>query len=129
VGGATSAPIAARSALRVGDEFRIGVDGRRLTTIRIGEKDTLATVVAAINRAIGAAGKAEIVREEGAERIKISPRGASALRIEPGAAGRDALAGLGLAQGIVATSAAGRGALKTYGLGLIASDLRLDGKD
>jgi hypothetical protein len=127
--GATSAPIAARSALRVGDEFRIGVEGRRLTTIRIGENDNLAALVTAINRAVGSAGKAEIVREDGVERIKISPRSNNALRIEAGPEGRDALSALGLAQGVIATNAAGRGALKTYGLGLIAAELKIDSKE
>lgn len=129
VGAATSAPIVTRSALRAGDEFRIGAEGRRLTTIRIGEKDTLASLVTTINRAVGAAGKAEIVREDGLERIKISPRAGAALRLEAGREGRDALSALGLAQGIVSTNSAGRGALKTYGLGLIAADLKIDSKD
>jgi hypothetical protein len=113
-----------RSALRAGDEFRIGVDGRRLTTIRITEKDTLATLVSTINRAIGSAGRAVIVKEEGIERIKITPRAGQAIRLDGGAASRDALPALGLSQGIIAESAAGRGALKTYGLGLVG--LKLD---
>ena len=116
--------LTARSALRAGDEFKIGVDGRRLTTVRIGEKDTLATLLVSINRAIGAAGRAEIVKENGVERIKIAPRNGQAIRIESGRAERDALAALGLTQGIVATNDAGRGALKTYGLGLVG--LKLD---
>ena len=116
--------LTARSALRAGDEFKIGVDGRRLTTVRITEKDTLATLLVSINRAIGAAGRAEIVKENGVERIKIAPRNGQAIRIESGRAERDALAALGLTQGIVATNDAGRGALKTYGLGLVG--LKLD---
>jgi hypothetical protein len=99
-----------RSALRVGDEFRIGADGRRLTTIRIGEKDTMATLVTAINRAVGSVGRAEIVKENGVERIKITPRNGQAIRIDSGRSDRDALPGLGLTQGIVATTDAGRGA-------------------
>ncbi|MEZ5961365.1 MAG: hypothetical protein R3C30_13215 [Hyphomonadaceae bacterium] len=113
-----------RSALRPGDEFRIGADGRRLTTIRIGEKDTLATLVATINRAIGSSGRATIVKEDGIERIKITPRTGQAIRLDSGAATRDALPGLGLSQGIIAETAAGRGALRTYGLGLVG--LKLD---
>ena len=104
--------------MRVGDEFQIGADGRRLTTIRITEKDTLASLVASINRAIGSSGKAEIVKEDGVERIKITPRSGKAVRIDAGRADKDALPGLGLTQGVVATVDAGRGGLKTYGLGL-----------
>ena len=110
--------------LRVGDEFRIGADGRRLTTIRFGEKDTLASLVTTISRAIGSVGRAEIVKENGVERIKITPRNGKAIRIDSGRSDRDALPGLGLTQGIVATTDAGRGALKTYGLGLVG--LKLD---
>jgi len=112
-----------RSALRVGDEFRIGVDGRRLTTIRIGEKDTLASLVTSINRAIGSSGRATIVKEDGVERIKITPRAGQAIRLDGGAATKDALPALGLSQGIISETNAGRGALKTYGLGLIGLSL------
>jgi len=113
-----------RSALRPGDEFRIGAEGRRLNTISIGEKDTLATLVATINRAIGSSGRAAIVKEDGIERIKITPRTGQAIRLDSGAATKDALPALGLSQGIIAETNAGRGALKTYGLGLVG--LKLD---
>jgi hypothetical protein len=118
-----------RSALRVGDEFRIGGDGGRLSTIKISAADTLSSLVAAINRAIAGAGRAELVRENGAERISITARDGNALRLEPGRDGRDALGGLGLTQGIVAANRAGRGSLKSYGLGLIAAELKLDSKE
>lgn len=121
-----SNPILTRSALRAGDEFRIGVEGRRLVTIQIGEKDTLSTLAATINRAIAGVGRAEIVRENDVERIKITPRGEGAIRIDAGREGRNALSALGFAQGIVSVNGTGRAALKTYGLGLIAADLKLD---
>ncbi len=123
-----SAGLVNRSALRVGDEFKIGADGRRATAIRIGENDTLASLVSAINSAVGSAGRAEIIRENGAERIKISAHSGKAVRIGAGRAGRDALPALGLGEGIVATNVAGRGGLKTFGLSLIAADLKLDSK-
>jgi hypothetical protein len=113
-----------RSALRVGDEFKIGAEGRRAVTIRIGEKDTLASLATTINRAIASAGRAEIVKENGVERIKITPRSGQAIRVDVGRTDRDALPALGLTQGIIAESDAGRGALKTYGLGLVG--LKLD---
>ncbi|MBC7769691.1 MAG: hypothetical protein H7124_12995 [Phycisphaerales bacterium] len=123
-----SAALVSRSALRAGDELKIGADGRRLTTIRIGERDTLATLVAQINRAIGGTGRAELIRENGVERIKITPQDGKAIRVEAGREGREALGGLGLNPGVIASNAQARGALKTYGLGLIAADLRLDSK-
>lgn len=119
-----------RSGLRVGDEFQIGVDGRRLTTIKITDKDTLASLAATINRAISGAGKATIVKENGVERLEITPSSNKAVRIDAGREGKDALPALGLIQGIVANNETmGRGALKTYGLGLIESDLKLDTKE
>jgi hypothetical protein len=115
-----------RSALRAGDEFRIGVDGRLLTTIRVAASDTFNSFFAAISRAVSGGGRAEIVREDGVERIKITAREGQALRIEAGRDGRDALGALGLTPGLIATNAAKRGSLKSYGLGLIAADLKLD---
>lgn len=120
------APLVDRSALRVGDEFNIGEDGRRLTTIRIGATDSLAELAGAINRSLNGAGRAEIVRENGAERLKITARDGRALRIEAGRADHDALAGLGLNPGVVAVSQVGRGGLKAFGLGLIAEKLKID---
>ncbi len=124
-----SASLTERSALRVGDELRIGADGRRLTTIRITATDTLASLAATINRAIGSSGRAQIVREDGVERLKITPRDGQAVRIDAGREGRDALGALGLSPGIISTTDGGRGGVKTYGLGLIAADLKLDSKE
>jgi len=126
IAAADSSALVTRSALRVGDELKIGVDGRRLTTIRIGEKETLASLVNQINRAIGGAGRAEVVKADGVERIKITPLSGKAIRLESGRADRNALAGLGLSEGVIASSEQPRGGLATYGLGLIAADLRLD---
>jgi WD40 repeat protein len=117
--------LADRSALRVGDEFRIGADGRSLSTIKIAEKDTLSSLAGKIARSMGAAGRVKIVKEDGRERLEITPTDGRAVRIEAGREGKDALPGLGLGAGIIATNGAKRGALKNYGLGLIAADLKL----
>ena len=124
-----SAALTERSALRVGDELRIGAEGRRLTTLRITDTDTLASLAAKINRAIGASGRAQVVSENGVERLKITPRDGQAVRIDAGREGRDALGGLGLTPGIISTTDGGRGGVKTYGLGIIAADLKLDSKE
>jgi hypothetical protein len=123
-----SGALASRSALRVGDEFKIGVDGRRATTIKFDADDTLISLLAQINRAIGGAGRAELIRADGVERIKISARDTQAVRIEAGRAGRDALPALGFSAGIIASSSTGRGGLPVFGLGLAAADLKLDTK-
>ena len=122
----SSAPLVDRTALRVNDEFQIGVDGRRLTTIRIGAADTLSSLTIAINRAIGTAGRAQVVRKDGVERIEITAYDGKAVRVDAGRDGRNALPALGFAQGIVSKTNSGRGALKTYGLGLIAAELKID---
>ena len=118
-----SGSLTARSALRVDDEFKVGLDGRRLATIKIGASDTLQSLVGAINRAIGAGGRAEIVKEDGAERIAIKASAGKAVRLEAGREGRNALAGLGLTEGVIAVNTNARGALKTFGLGLVGLDL------
>jgi hypothetical protein len=125
IGAADSAPVIDRSALRAGDEFRIGVDGRRLTTIHFGANDTLSSLVTTINRAISAAGRAQIVKKDGVERIEITARDGQAVRIEAGRDGRNALPALGFAQGVITKSEAARGGLHTFGLGLIAAELKL----
>jgi hypothetical protein len=118
--------VTSRSALRDGDEFRIGADGRRLSTIRIEEGDTLSDLAVKVRSAIGSAGRVQIVRENGADRLKITARDGRALQLDAGREGRDALGALGLKQGIIAVNTTTRGSLKTYGLGLIAADLSLD---
>lgn len=124
-----SSALVSRSALREGDEFQIGAEGGRLVTIRIGAKDTLADLVNTINRAIAGAGRASIVREDGVERLRITPLAGRAVRLDAGREGRDGLAALGLGPGVVAVNAPGRGSVRTYGLGLIAADLKLDSKE
>ncbi len=97
----------------------------RLTTVRIGAGDTLAQLVASINRVIGASGRARVLKQDGAERIEVTAANGKALRLEAGPPGRDALAGLGLSPGVIARSAPG---MKAFGLGLINADLKLDDK-
>jgi hypothetical protein len=120
--------LVARSALRVGDEFSVGAEGRRATTIKIAAGDTLSSLAGAIGRAIGAAGRARIVKADGAERIELVAAEGRAVRLDAGRAGRDGLAALGLGPGLIAKNTGVRGALKNFGLGLIAADLKLDTK-
>lgn len=115
-----------RSALKAGDEFKIGAEGRLLTTIKIGDKETLNALAGKIQRAIGAAGRVKVVKQDGREHLEITPADGRAVRVEAGREGRDALAGLGLGAGLIAANTTSRGALKNFGLGLIAADLKLD---
>jgi len=126
VGATDSTAVVARSALRVGDEFQIGREGSLLTTIAVTAADTMSSLLARINRAIGGAGFAELVREDGADRIRIHAARGEAVRVAPGASGRDALAGLGFVNGVIAESNQGRGEKRVFGLGVIGGDLKLD---
>ncbi len=120
--------LVSRSALRVGDEFSVGAEGRRATTIKITAGDTLSSLAGAINRAIGASGRARIVKDSGAERIEIAAAEGRAVHLDAGRAGRDGLSALGLGPGLIAKNSGARGALKNFGLGLIGADLKLDTK-
>ena len=120
--------LVSRSALRVGDEFSIGAEGRRATTIRIEAETTFAALAGAINRAIGAAGRASIVKQDGSERLQISAAEGRAVRVDAGQPGRDALGALGLGPGLIARNTSARGALKNFGLSLVEADLKLDTK-
>jgi hypothetical protein len=71
-------------------------------------------------------GRAQIVKKDGAERIEVNARDGQAIRIEAGRNGRNALPALGFAEGVVTKSEAARGGLRTFGLGLIAAELKLD---
>ncbi len=120
--------IHSRSAVRIGDQFSIGAEGRLLTKITIGANDTLQSLVSRINRAIGGAGRVTIVKDKAGERIKLTANDGKAVRIDAGPSDRDALAGLGFGAGIVAKNAATRGSVRTFGLGLIESEMKLDTK-
>jgi hypothetical protein len=118
-------PLVQRSALREGDEFRIGIDGRRLSAIKITADETLTSLAAKITRAIAGAGRAKVVSEDGVERIVITPSAGKAIRVDPGREGHDALDALGFKQGVIATNAEGFKGVKSYGLGLLAADFDL----
>ncbi|HVZ99013.1 MAG TPA: hypothetical protein VG841_01725 [Caulobacterales bacterium] len=115
-----------RSALRPGDEFKIGIDGKRLTTITISASDTLSSLLARINTSIGSSGRAEITKDaQGASRIHIVANDGRAIALQSGRAGRDALAGLGFQEGIIAKNSGQRGAMQNFGLGLLPDDLKV----
>jgi hypothetical protein len=126
LGAVTSTKLVDNSALRVGDELRVGKLGGRLTTITIGVDETMASLLVKLNRGLGSAGRAELVREASGDRIRIVPREGQAAVIESGREGRDALAGLGLNAGVIAANTKQRGATRTYGLGIVGKELKLD---
>jgi hypothetical protein len=96
-----------------------------MATVKVRAEDTLSSFVNVIKSALGSKGRAEIVKEDGVERIKITAADGQALRIAAGREGRDALGALGLTPGVVASKTVKPGGIKTFGLGLIAADLKL----
>ncbi|MET0182601.1 MAG: hypothetical protein ABW199_06925, partial [Caulobacterales bacterium] len=124
-----STELVKRSSLRAGDYFYVGVNEGAARRISITASDTLQTVARKIDSALGSKGLARIVTEGDTQRIEITARDGSAVRLTAGADGKDALKGLGLIEGVIAKKSNVRGQIRTFGLGLIASDLKLTSKD
>ncbi|MDP3658905.1 hypothetical protein [Phenylobacterium sp.] len=132
-----STQLTAQTALRAGDYFTVRAgDGRRVP-VTIDTKDTLDTLAVKVRRALGFQAKVDIVTIEGGRRLQIKPLNPrSLIEIEPGKGDKDALASLGLPEGLVratVTNAAGKlvpadGKPNIYGLGLPA-DLNLSDPD
>lgn len=135
--GAESRRLVDATALRVGDRFQVQV-GTRKTTITIEARDTLETLALKIERASSLALRVTVttVRDKDAgplsldaqrlQQLTLTSRNGKSAVLIPGEAGRDALAGLGLASGHVGPSA-DKGP-KTFGLDL-PSSLSLSGAD
>lgn len=121
-----SANLVDRSALKAGDEFKLGVDGKRLSTITIAATDTLSSLLSKINNVLGSNGRAQIVKDDdGASRIHITAATGHAIALSSGRDGRDALSALGLTEGIIAKNSDTKGATQSFGLGLLPGDLSL----
>ncbi|MGE3143317.1 MAG: hypothetical protein AB7L65_08340, partial [Hyphomonadaceae bacterium] len=118
-----------RTSLRVGDEFTLSTDKGVAHRITINASDTLQTLQRKIDSYLGAAGAARIVTANGVQRIEIDARSGHSIRLGPGGAGKDALRGLGLPEGIVAAKTAPKGVAQTFGLGLISGELSLKDAD
>ncbi|MBL8549467.1 MAG: hypothetical protein JNJ73_05740 [Hyphomonadaceae bacterium] len=121
-----------RSSLRAGDEFSVGINGRLATRIAIRANDTLSSVLTRVRQAIGAAGEAHIERDsKGVDRLVINAQRGQSVSIAGGPDGKNALAGLGLIEGIVAPKPtpddpAKKGELRAFGLGLHPDALKVD---
>ncbi len=124
-----SRTLAERAAVRVGDQFSVAVGdsiGRRIT---IAANDTMQTLARKIQSAIGLSGNARVIKDGGTERIEITARDGRVIRLSGGPEGKNALPALGLPEGIIARNSDVRGAIRTFGLGLIARDLSLKDAD
>ncbi|MBI1239827.1 MAG: hypothetical protein GC199_10860 [Alphaproteobacteria bacterium] len=88
--------ITANGSVRAGESFYLSVDGRADRRIRIEADDTLRSLANKINNVLLLSGKAEIVRKDGTDTLKITAREGKSIELKRGPEGFDALEGLGL---------------------------------
>jgi len=119
--------VVSATSARPGDTFQIRTsDGGALKTITIEAKDTLETLAAKVRRAGGFRAKVEVVSSGDVRRLKISAASdKSTVEVLAGKGGADALAALGLSEGIIrktkiedGKSVPADGGAKIYGLQL-----------
>jgi hypothetical protein len=124
--------VTARSSVRGGDEFTMRSGDGAWKTVTIEEKDTLDTLAQKIRRASNYQAKVTITTISGMRQLQIAPLNDRALlEIGPGKGDKNALAMLGVPEGVLrntkvvdGTSQPTDGKAKLYGLGL-PSDLNL----
>jgi hypothetical protein len=98
---ATSNLVAATS-LRAGDQFKIRSGSGSAVTITIEATDTYQTLAKKIGRATGFAANASTTTVDGRTQLKIAPANSlSDIQIIAGPDGRNALASLGLQEGVI----------------------------
>ncbi len=116
-----SQQITAVSSLRAGDEFEVrsGLGGvNKKVTIETG--DTLETLSTKINRALDFQASIKITTgADGTRKLTIAPLNArSTLQLTAGPAGKNALAALGLQEGVIRTATADKNGVLVPGDGL-----------
>ena len=100
-----SPQVVANTSARAGDQFFIRSGTGAAKAVTIDAADTLKTLAEKISRAAGFTAKVEVVVEKGFDRIKITPASTrTPIEISAGKTGRDALAAIGLTEGVVTTA-------------------------
>jgi hypothetical protein len=127
-----SQSVTAATSARAGDRFYIKAGDGRPAAVTLEATDTLKTLASKVSRALGFAGKVEVVKDGQFERLLITPRNAATpLQITAGESGRDLLESLGLNEGRVRKITRDKDGEevggKTYGLNL-ARDLSVASK-
>jgi hypothetical protein len=89
------------TSLRAGDQFSISVNGRTAQTITILADDTLQKLADRVEKIILSTGAASVQLGTAGDKFKIVPSAGAKIELRAGPAGKDALAGLGLAEGVV----------------------------
>ncbi|MDO8323322.1 MAG: hypothetical protein Q7T23_10315 [Phenylobacterium sp.] len=123
-----SVQLSAVSAVRPGDQFQVkGGNGGTFKTITIEAGETMESLVTKLKRGLNYQADVSVVTSDGQRKLQIKPQNPrNILEFAPGKSGRDALALLGIPEGVVrttvlskdgkTTSADGKGTF--YGLGL-----------
>jgi hypothetical protein len=112
--------VTARTSLRAGDEFSISVNGKSARKVVVKADDTMATLADRIEKILLSDGAATSSVAGGAG-VKIVASQGDDIRLIAGPETKDALAGLGLSEGVVRadpTGAAKKKAKPAYGLGI-----------
>ena len=98
--------LTANSSVQAGDYFYVQSGSGAAQKVTIAANDTYATLATKIEQASGYAATVTTATTTNGEQVLIKPANASSsIRIEAGPAGQDALAPLGLKEGLVSTSA------------------------
>ena len=129
----TSQQLSAQSTLRPGEQFTVGSGTGPPTTITIDPGETLDTLAVKIQRASGQNAIAKVNKTATSSTLTITPAfGSSVVKLGAGPDGKNALATLGLPEGVLAqtvtangTTTQADGGPKIYGLGL-QSTLNID---
>ncbi len=128
-----SAQVSAFSSVRTGDQFQVLSGSGAKKTITIENGETFTSLATKLKRALGFQAKVETVTVEGVRRLQIKPMNdRSTIELFEGKTGKDALALLGLTEGIIrnTTTEDGKtvpsdGKAMMFGLGL-PTHLNLD---
>ena len=100
--------LVANTSVQAGDKFYVQTGTGAAQAVTIEADDTYSTLAQKIEVASGYNATVTTLTLDGEQQIRIAPANASAsLRIEAGPAGQDALASLGLKEGLVSSTAAG----------------------
>ncbi|MEE4452329.1 hypothetical protein [Novosphingobium resinovorum] len=92
----TTGDLVAETSLRVGDSFKISVDGESARIVTIEKGETMATLAQKIRRITGADATITTPFTEGASSLRIEVKAGHTLELIAGADGSDALGKLGL---------------------------------
>ncbi|WP_404479648.1 hypothetical protein [Novosphingobium sp. BL-52-GroH] len=92
----TSGDLVDETALRVGDTFKIAVDGETARTVTIEDGETMISLAQKIRKITGIDATITTPFTDGAASLKIEVKSGHTLELVAGADGRDALAKLGL---------------------------------